>query len=340
MKNVNYVLGNCKKLSGIKFILFAAVLLSTTLSYSQSYTELFTDAKDDYTRANNWVFSIDDDVSDQDGPGAFSWFANGGRDINDLMMSLSKRNTINDEDYRKTYELKIDGYLTVKNKNSRWADWDNLTMYVDGVASHIKSSGDEDGLFISSNTGNKISLGDGNDEVAINSKKLILDYGGTNDLAQVAINAGNPVNGAALTVGGMTYIGNSKSIESNPGISNDLKEDCSLFVEKQILASDLNIIPKQYWMDSVFESDYKKMDLDTLEGYVKENKHLPGIVSEKEVKEKGYKIHAFNTGLLQNVEELLLHIIDQNKKNEALSKKIEVLTRKIEVLESQSSQHK
>ncbi|WP_264530004.1 hypothetical protein [Flavobacterium sp. N502540] len=74
------------------------------------------------------------------------------------------------------------------------------------------------------------------------------------------------------------------------------------------MASDLNSIPKQYWMDSVFENDYKKMDLNALESFVRENKHLPGIVSEKEVNEKGYKIHSFNVGLLQNVEELLLHI--------------------------------
>ncbi|WP_264532349.1 hypothetical protein [Flavobacterium sp. N502540] len=339
MKNVNYVLGNCKKLSGIKFILSMMVLLSVNFGYSQSqyysYYTLFRDAKDDYTKSDSWVFSIDDDVSSPNKPGAFSWFSNGGRNLDDLMMTLTKRwPEIN------RFELRMQGSVVVQNFNNKDAHWDNLTMWADNTKSYIQSNGDDDGLLISSNTGNKISLGDGNDEVAINSKKLILDYGGTNDLAQVAINAGNPVNGAALTVGGMTYIGNSKSIESNPGISNDLKEDCSLFVEKQILASDLNIIPKQYWMDSVFESDYKKMDLDTLEGYVKENKHLPGIVSEKEVNEKGYKIHDFNVGLLQNVEELLLHIIDQNKKNEALSKKIEVLTRKIEVLESQSSQHK
>ncbi|WP_166923840.1 hypothetical protein [Flavobacterium poyangense] len=146
-----------------------------------------------------------------------------------------------------------------------------------------------------------------------------------NNVTQVAINTNTSVQGAALTVGGMTYIGSFKTIEANPEISKDLKEDCSLFVEKQILAADLNIIPKPYWKDSVFESDYKKMDLNALESFVKENKHLPGIVSEKEVKEKGYKIHVFNEGLLQNVEELLLHIIDQNKKIEKLTTRIKTL---------------
>ncbi|WP_166920437.1 hypothetical protein [Flavobacterium poyangense] len=67
------------------------------------------------------------------------------------------------------------------------------------------------------------------------------------------------------------------------------------------------------------------MDLNVLEDFSKENKHLPGIAWEKEVNEKGYKIHAFNEGLLQNVEELPLHIIDQNKEIEKLNKRIEAL---------------
>ncbi|WP_202701307.1 hypothetical protein [Flavobacterium sp. UGB4466] len=202
---------------------------------------------------------------------------------------------------------------------------DNFKVLVGNEKTDLISYGDENGMFISSDLGNKVTLGDSNDEVAINAKKLILDYGEANDLAQVAINAGNPVNKVALTVGGKVYIGESKNIETHPEIGEDLEKDCSLFVEKQILASDLNIIPKPHWKDAVFENDYKKMDLSALEGYVKENKHLPGIVSEKEVKEKGYKIHVFNEGLLQNVEELLLHIIDQNKKIEELNKRIKAL---------------
>uniref|UniRef100_UPI00192B912D hypothetical protein n=1 Tax=Flavobacterium sp. UGB4466 TaxID=2730889 RepID=UPI00192B912D len=131
---------------------------------------------------------------------------------------------------------------------------DNFKVLVDDYKTQLISYGDENGLNISSNLGNKIQLGDDNDAITINGKYVIMDYGGANDLAQLAINAGNPVNGAALTVGGMTYIGSSKNIEANPGLTDDLKADCSLIVEKQILASDLNIIPKPHWKDAVFEN--------------------------------------------------------------------------------------
>ncbi|WP_374175001.1 hypothetical protein [Flavobacterium tructae] len=324
MKNVNYVLGNYQnKLKGKHIILFALILLATK-SYSQTYNEIFNDAKDDWINNSNWVFSLDDNCNQQYEHGAFSWCVNGGRRLEDVMMTLRKADeTLMTSSDR--FELKVAGSLILKNRDTRMADWDNLKLWTDSFKSYIESNGDDNGMFISSNLGNKIQLGDSNDAITINGKYVIMDYGGANDVAQVAINAGNPVNGAVLTVGGMTYIGSSKNIEANPGLADDLKADCSLIVEKQVLASDLNIIPKPHWRDFVFENDYKKMDLKALEGYVKENKHLPGIVSEKEVKEKGYKIHVFNEGLLQNVEELLLHIIDQNKKIEELNKRIEAL---------------
>lgn len=313
MKNVNYLVEKCQKMLRIKFVPFMAIVLSFNLGYSQqpsyNYNQLFTDCRDDYTNANSWAFSIDDDLSGEFKGGAFSWFFDGGKNIDDLGMCLRRSNYNNT-----TYELWVPSVLNVNNMYNRGDTSTHLSIYTRSEGSYIESNG-----------ANKVTLGDSNDDVAINSKNLILDYGGANDLAQVSINAGNPVNGVALTVGGKTYIGESKNIETHPEIGSDLKEDCSLFVEKQILASDLNIIPKPNWKDSVFEKDYKKMDLNALENFVKENKHLPGIVSEKEVNEKGYKIHAFNEGILQNVEELLLHIIDQNKKIEELNKKIELL---------------
>ncbi|MCC9018574.1 hypothetical protein [Flavobacterium lipolyticum] len=419
MKNVNSLSKNFQNLLSWRYTILMAVLLFVNLSYSQTYQELMSNRYNQNVNEPNWTFSLDNNKNEQGEPGAFSWFANGGGNLDNLMMCLRKSDS-----EKMIFELRLPSTLVVQNRATPGAVWDNLTIYADGYSSFIESNGDERGMFISSKTGNKISLGDSNDdvtinskklvlknnaggdnlaqvaintdtptdgvaltvggktwmrgelrvassnpigqhdnfkvlvgnektdlisygddngmfissdlgnkvtlgdsndEVAINAKKLILDYGEANDLAQVAINAGNPVNKAALTVGGKVYIGESKNIETHPEIGEDLEKDCSLFVEKQILASDLNIIPKPHWKDAVFENDYKKMDLSALEGYVKENKHLPGIVSEKEVKEKGYKIHVFNEGLLQNVEELLLHIIDQNKKIEELNKRIKAL---------------
>lgn len=77
--------------------------------------------------------------------------------------------------------------------------------------------------------------------------------------------------------------------------------------------------------DFVFDENYDLIDIDELEKYVTENKHLPDIASEKEMIEEGLHLGEMNIRLLQKVEELTLYIIDMNKKQEALSAEIEKL---------------
>ena len=77
--------------------------------------------------------------------------------------------------------------------------------------------------------------------------------------------------------------------------------------------------------DFVFDENYNLIDIDELEKYVTENKHLPDIPSEKEMIEEGLHLGDMNIKLLQKVEELTLYIIDMNKKLEALSAENEKL---------------
>ncbi len=77
--------------------------------------------------------------------------------------------------------------------------------------------------------------------------------------------------------------------------------------------------------DFVFDENYNLIDIDELEKYVTENKHLPDIPSEKEMIEEGLHLGEMNIKLLQKVEELTLYIIDMNKKLEALSAENEKL---------------
>lgn len=64
--------------------------------------------------------------------------------------------------------------------------------------------------------------------------------------------------------------------------------------------------------DYVFEKGYKMQSLPELEAYVKENKHLPGVPSAKEM-EKGVDLSEMNLKLLKKVEELTLHMIEMDK---------------------------
>lgn len=71
------------------------------------------------------------------------------------------------------------------------------------------------------------------------------------------------------------------------------------------------------WPDFVFEEKYQTTSLNDLEQYIKLNKHLPGIPSAAEVALDGIDIGELNKNLLQKIEELTLHLIEQNKKIEA-----------------------
>jgi hypothetical protein len=60
------------------------------------------------------------------------------------------------------------------------------------------------------------------------------------------------------------------------------------------------------WADHVFQEDYNLPTLDTVESYIKENKHLPDIPSAKEVEEEGLSMSQMMAKQMQKIEELTL----------------------------------
>ncbi len=68
--------------------------------------------------------------------------------------------------------------------------------------------------------------------------------------------------------------------------------------------------------------------MDELEGYIKTNKHLPEIPSAKEVEENGIQLGEMNKLLLKKVEELTLHLIEQDKKMNILFLEIKKIKKK------------
>ena len=93
--------------------------------------------------------------------------------------------------------------------------------------------------------------------------------------------------------------------------------------------------------DFVFEDSYELMPLNELEKFIKKNKHLPEIAPAKEMQQKGSDLGSLTVQLLQKIEELTLHSIEQNKKLEQQNNKLELQNnkleqqnKKIEILES------
>lgn len=99
--------------------------------------------------------------------------------------------------------------------------------------------------------------------------------------------------------------------DGNIGIGgNDPKS--KLDVRGKIIADEVEIKVNK-GADFVFSPSYSLKPLSEVETFVKENKHLPEIPSEKQMQENGLNINDMQIKLLQKIEELTLYVIEQDK---------------------------
>lgn len=66
--------------------------------------------------------------------------------------------------------------------------------------------------------------------------------------------------------------------------------------------------------DYVFNKDYSLLSLKELENYINKNKHLPEIPSAQDMETDGVKLKELNLLLLKKIEEITLHLINQNNR--------------------------
>ena len=65
------------------------------------------------------------------------------------------------------------------------------------------------------------------------------------------------------------------------------------------------------------------MSLQELELYIRTHHHLPGIASAGSMEEEGMELKAMNLKLLEKIEELTLHTIEQQKQIDELSRRLQ-----------------
>lgn len=104
--------------------------------------------------------------------------------------------------------------------------------------------------------------------------------------------------------------------KGNMGIGTAINSAYMLSVNGKIRAKEIKV--EADWSDFVFEDDYNLRSLKEVESFIKENKHLPDVPSEKEVTENGVDLGAMQSTLLQKIEELTLYVIEQDKRIEKL----------------------
>ncbi|MDN3588084.1 hypothetical protein QWY86_15480 [Pedobacter aquatilis] len=81
-------------------------------------------------------------------------------------------------------------------------------------------------------------------------------------------------------------------------------------------------VTMQDWPDYVFKDDYALWTLEKTAKYIKTHQHLPDLPSAKEIENDGLKLGEMNKLLTKKIEELTLHIINQQKLINAQDKRL------------------
>lgn len=86
-----------------------------------------------------------------------------------------------------------------------------------------------------------------------------------------------------------------------------------LAVKGVVQATEVNVTnATDDWPDYVFDSSYQLPPLEIVKEHIKSKKHLPGIPTAKEIKEKGIDIGRMFNQQQRKIEEMMLYILQQN----------------------------
>ena len=148
---------------------------------------------------------------------------------------------------------------------------------------------------------------------------------------------------------GDRFIMKSSAADTSPSLVVDLgnnwvaigtetpKVGYELSVDGQIVCEELLVENSTDWPDYVFQEDYRLQPLEEVEAHIKERKHLPGIPTAAEISKNGLPIGEMQKRMMEKIEELTLHLIDQNKRMASQDKRIGQLEAELRVRTSVAS---
>jgi hypothetical protein len=142
--------------------------------------------------------------------------------------------------------------------------------------------------------------------------------GGAGSVAVVNVNA-KPLTFGTNNQGRMLI-----DAAGNVGIGT-FAPDAKLTVSGQVHAQEVKVSVTVPGPDYVFEKDYKLTSLEEIKNYIDQNKHLPEVPSAKEMEKNGVQLGEMNMLLLKKIEELTLHMLEQQQQIKNLQTEIQTL---------------
>ena len=150
--------------------------------------------------------------------------------------------------------------------------------------------------------------------------------------------AGTPIGGGTgltLWTDNADYLSYDKKILI--GTTTKLPSGFGLYVQDGILAEKVKVALENTddWADYVFKETYQLKPVSEVEAFVKEHHHLPNVPAASDLHKNGIDLAKMDATLLQQIEELWLHVIEIKKESKELKKENEKLKKKVEELEKQ-----
>jgi hypothetical protein len=138
--------------------------------------------------------------------------------------------------------------------------------------------------------------------------------------------------GAGSSAGTLTLYGD---YSSSGGLT--IQQNGNVNVAGQVYAMSF-VSSTTTYPDFVFKPGYKLAPLSDVEASIKKDGHLPGIPDEKEARAHGIDLASMQVKLLQKIEELTLHQIDEEKHQIEQEKRLNDQARDIEQLRKENAE--
>ncbi|MEM7552428.1 MAG: tail fiber protein [Bacteroidota bacterium] len=193
---------------------------------------------------------------------------------------------------------------------------------------------------ITAENSNKLTLNTNNGDVALMPKNGDVGIGNLNPTEKLDVNGkvkathfigdGSLLTNLPTTEGQWTTSSSNIYFTGDVGIGTDVI-DSKLTVKGKIHAQEVRVdLNGAIAPDYVFEEDYDLPALESIESYIKENKHLPEIPSAQQMEEGGVNLKEMNLLLLKKIEEMTLYQIDFHHDLKEQRKQINLMKKKIE----------
>nr|MBB6148270.1 hypothetical protein [Mucilaginibacter sp. SP1R1] len=134
----------------------------------------------------------------------------------------------------------------------------------------------------------------------------------------------------AVAIGQNKFFGNGTGTAGTPGAGNEMLSVNGTIRTASSVYADY-VFEDYFEGESKIKSDYKFQTLKEVADFIKTNRHLPGVTSitdKKVIKVPGgysFDLTELSVQSLEKLEELYLHVIDQQKQIEAKDKEVEGL---------------